>query len=160
MANCADWCCKTSATRSPPAASPFLDLAANQLACLHRRWLAQLTPEFAKIGLKLEGMTVQNVSLPEELQKILDQKIGMGMVGNDMGKFMQYQTAQAIPKFAEGARRYGGSGIASDAMGLGAGVALGQVLAQNLSQGPSLTRAIQRSRCLCAAGASRCNGER
>jgi membrane protease subunit (stomatin/prohibitin family) len=47
-------------------------------------------------------MTVQNVSLPEELQKILDQKIGMGMVGNDMGKFMQYQTAQAIPKFAEG----------------------------------------------------------
>ena len=51
-------------------------------------------------------MTVQNVSLPEELQKILDQKIGMGMVGNDMGKFMQYQTAQAIPKFAEGARRW------------------------------------------------------
>jgi membrane protease subunit (stomatin/prohibitin family) len=32
----------------------------------------------------------------------LDQKIGMGMVGNDMGKFMQYQTAQSIPKFAEG----------------------------------------------------------
>jgi hypothetical protein len=62
----------------------------------------ELAPEFAKIGLKLESMTVQNVSLPEELQKILDQKIGMGMVGNDMGKFMQYQTAQAIPKLAEG----------------------------------------------------------
>ena len=46
---------------------------------------------------------MQNVSLPEELQKILDQKIGMGMVGNDMGKFMQYQTAQAIPEIAEGA---------------------------------------------------------
>jgi len=39
-------------------------------------------------------VTLLNVSLPEELQKILDQKIGMGMVGNDMGKFMQYQTAQ------------------------------------------------------------------
>jgi membrane protease subunit (stomatin/prohibitin family) len=78
-------------------------------------------------------MTVQNVSLPEELQKVLDQKIGMGMVGNDMGKFMQYQTAQAIPKFAEGGG--GGSGIAGDAMGLGAGVALGQVLAQNLAAG-------------------------
>ena len=77
---------------------------------------------------------MQNVSLPEELQKILDQKIGMGMVGNDMGKFMQYQTAQAIPKFAEGAGN-GGGGIAGDAMGLGAGVALGQVLAQNLQQG-------------------------
>ncbi|CAN7365557.1 SPFH domain-containing protein [Polaromonas sp. LjRoot131] len=111
----------------------FLDLAANQLV-FAQALAAQLVPEFAKIGLKLEGMTVQNLSLPEELQKILDQKIGMGMVGNDMGKFMQYQTAQAIPKFAEGAGG-GGGGIAGDAMGLGAGVALGQVLAQNLQQG-------------------------
>jgi membrane protease subunit (stomatin/prohibitin family) len=111
---------------------PFLDLASNQLT-FAQALSTQLAPEFAKIGLKLEGMTVQNVSLPEELQKILDQKIGMGMVGNDMGKFMQYQTAQAIPKFAEGAG--GGGGIAGDAMGLGAGVALGQVLAQNLAAG-------------------------
>jgi len=99
-------------------------------------------PEFEKIGIKLENITVQNVSLPEELQKILDQKIGMGMVGNDMGKFMQYQTAQAIPKFAEGAGS-GGGGIAGDAMGLGAGVALGQVLAQNLAQGLSPSAAAQ-----------------
>ena len=99
------------------AGIPFLDLAANQV-------------EFAK---QLCDATVQNVSLPEELQKVLDQKIGMGMVGNDMGKFMQYQTAQAIPKFAEGSAQ-GGGGIAGDAMGLGAGVALGQVMAQTLQQ--------------------------
>ena len=111
---------------------PFLDLAANQLA-FAQALSTELAPAFEKIGLKLEGMTVQNLSLPEELQKVLDQKIGMGMVGNDMGKFMQYQTAQAIPKMAEGGG--GGSGIAGDAMGLGAGVALGQVLAQNLAQG-------------------------
>jgi membrane protease subunit (stomatin/prohibitin family) len=110
----------------------FLDLAANQLT-FAQALTKQLAPEFEKIGLKLEGMTVQNVSLPEELQKIMDQKIGMGMVGGDMGKFMQYQTAQAIPKFAEGAAH--GGGIAGDAMGLGAGVALGQVLAQNLQAG-------------------------
>ncbi len=111
---------------------PFLDLAANQV--MFADALAkELQPAFEKIGLKLEAMTVQNVSLPEELQKILDQKIGMGMVGNDMGKFMQYQTAQAIPKFAENAGQ--GGGIAGDAMGLGAGVALGQVLAQNLQAG-------------------------
>ena len=111
---------------------PFLDLAANQV--MFADALAkELQPAFAKIGLQLEAMTVQNVSLPEELQKILDQKIGMGMVGNDMAKFMQYQTAQAIPKFAEGAGH--GGGVAGDAMGLGAGVALGQVLAQNLQQG-------------------------
>ncbi len=110
----------------------FLDLAANQLK-FAEVLVTQLGPEFGKIGLKLEVMTVQNLSLPEDLQKVLDQKIGMGMVGNDMGKFMQYQTAQAIPKFAEGGG--GGGGIAGDAMGLGAGVALGQVLAQNLAAG-------------------------
>jgi membrane protease subunit (stomatin/prohibitin family) len=129
----------------------FLDLAANQLV-FAQALAAQLVPEFAKIGLKLEGMTVQNLSLPEELQKILDQKIGMGMVGNDMGKFMQYQTAQAIPKFAEGGG--GGGGIAGDAMGLGAGVALGQVLAQNLQQGLQGNAAQAASAAAAAAAAT------
>ncbi len=109
----------------------FLDLAANQLQ-FAAALVQQLSPEFDKLGLKLEALQVQNVSLPEELQKILDQKIGMGMVGNDMGRFIQYQTGQAIPRMAEGG---GGGGIAGDAMGLGAGVALGQVLAKNLSAG-------------------------
>ena len=45
-----------------------------------------------------------------------------------MSKFMQYQTAQAIPKFAEGGGG-GDSSIAGDAMGLSAGVALSQVFA-------------------------------
>jgi membrane protease subunit (stomatin/prohibitin family) len=109
----------------------FLDLAANQVEFANQLRLAT-APAFDALGLKLEGVTLQSVSLPEELQKILDQKIGMGMVGNDMGKFMQYQTAQSMPKFAEGA---GHGGIAGDAMGLGAGVALGQVMASQLSQG-------------------------
>ena len=51
-----------------------------------------------------------------------------------MGKFMQYQTAQAIPEFAKGAAG-GGGGVVGDAMGLGAGVALGQVMAQQLQAG-------------------------
>ena len=110
----------------------FLDLAANQIE-FAKALMEATQPSFSAIGLKLEGVTMQNVSLPEELQKILDQKIGMGMVGGDMGKFMQYQTAQAIPKFAEGAA--GGGGVVGDAMGLGAGVALGQVMAQQLSKG-------------------------
>jgi membrane protease subunit (stomatin/prohibitin family) len=116
---------------------PFLDLAANQIEfanALHK----EMAPAFEAIGLRLEGMTVQSVSLPEELQKIMDQKIGMGMIGNDMGKFMQYQTGQAIPEMAKAAGSGGGGGggsIAGDAMGLGAGMAMGQVLAQNMQQG-------------------------
>ncbi|HEX6704997.1 MAG TPA: SPFH domain-containing protein [Albitalea sp.] len=108
----------------------FLDLAANQVEFANQLRLATAAA-FEAIGLKLEMVTLQNISLPEELQKILDQKIGMGMVG-DMGKFMQYQTAQSMPKFAEGA---GQGGVVGDAMGLGAGVALGQVMANQLNQG-------------------------
>lgn len=110
---------------------PFLDLAANQVE-FAKALKEAVEGDFTKLGLQLDTVTLQNISLPEELQKILDQKIGMGMVGPNMGQFMQYQTAQAIPKMTEGGS---GSGIAGDAMGLGAGVALGQVLAHNLQQG-------------------------
>ncbi len=112
---------------------PFLDLAANQVE--FAKQLQEATAaEFTALGLALDKVTVQNISLPEDLQKVLDQKIGMGMVGGDMGKFMQYQTAQAIPEMAKGAAAGGGSPM-GDAMGLGAGVAMGQVLAQQLNQG-------------------------
>jgi membrane protease subunit (stomatin/prohibitin family) len=102
-ASCAGWCCNTCRTPSRKAASRSWTWRPTRLN-LPRHVTARTGAGLGQaMGLKLEGMTVQNVSLPEELQKILDQKIGMGMVGNDMGKFMQYQTAQAIPKFAEGA---------------------------------------------------------
>lgn len=111
---------------------PFLDLAANQVefaAALQK----ELDPAFEAIGLALDVITVQNLSLPEELQKVLDQRIGMGMVGGDMGRFVQYQAGQAIPEMARAAGQ--GGGVAGDAMGLGAGIAMGQVLAQSLQQG-------------------------
>jgi membrane protease subunit (stomatin/prohibitin family) len=111
---------------------PFLDLASNQIE-FAQALQKELGPVFEAIGLRLEAMTVQNVSLPEELQKILDQRIGMGMVGQDMGRFVQYQTGQAIPEMAKAAGQ--GGGVAGDAMGLGAGLAMGQVLAQNLQKG-------------------------
>ncbi len=114
--------------------TPFLDLAANQVA--FAKALQDATaPAFEKLGLKLEMVTMQNVSLPDELQKILDQKIGMGMVG-DTAKFMQYQTAQSIPALAASGAN-GGGGMVGSAGGLGAGVALGQVMANQLGQGLS-----------------------
>ena len=111
----------------------FLDLAANLVefaGALHEA----AAPAFEKLGLKLEIVTMQSVSLPDELQKILDQRIGMGMVG-DTARFMQYQTAQSIPTLAAGAGNGGGGGVIGSAVGLGAGVALGQVMASQLGQG-------------------------
>jgi membrane protease subunit (stomatin/prohibitin family) len=92
-----------------------------------RRCLPRWRRLFADFGLTLDSLVVQNVSLPEELQKILDQKIGMNMIG-DMGRFTQYQVANAIP---EAARNEGG--MAGMGVGLGAGVGFGQVMGQAMA---------------------------
>jgi membrane protease subunit (stomatin/prohibitin family) len=104
---------------------PFLDMAANQDE-LGNQIRQKLTPEFQRLGLELDTLQVQNVSLPEELQKILDQRIGMGIVG-DLNRLTQFQTAQSIPIAA--ANEGGGAGIG---MGLGAGMAMGQSMAASM----------------------------
>jgi len=71
---------------------------------------------------------VQNVTLPEELQKILDTKIGMNMIG-DMGRFTQYQVANSIPLAAQNE-----GGMAGIGAGLGAGLSIGQGMAQAMTQ--------------------------
>ena len=105
---------------------PFIDMAANQDE-FGKAMLAKAAPLFADFGLTLDSLVVQNVSLPEELQKILDQKIGMNMIG-DMGRFTQYQVANAIPEAA----KYEG-GMAGMGVGLGAGVGFGQVMGQAMA---------------------------
>ena len=48
---------------------------------------------FADLGLALDSFVVENLSLPEELQKMLDTRVGMNMIG-DMGKYTQYPGGQ------------------------------------------------------------------
>lgn len=100
----------------------FLDMAANQNA-LAERIAEQIKPALTEYGLTLDSFVVENLSLPEELQKILDQRIGMTMVG-DMDRYTQYEVAQSIPVAAA---NEGGGGVGVGA-GLGAGVAMGQAM--------------------------------
>ncbi len=102
---------------------PFLDLAANQTE-MSARMQQETQPVFADLGLALDSFVVENVSLPDELQKLLDQRIGMNMVG-DLNKYTQFQAAQAIPIAAANE----GGGAAGIGVGLGAGMALGQTMA-------------------------------
>jgi membrane protease subunit (stomatin/prohibitin family) len=101
---------------------PFLDMAANQ-ASLSGKISEQLNPMFAEYGLTLDSFVVENLSLPDELQKILDQRISMNVVG-DMGRYTQFEVAQSIP-IAAGNEGGGAAGVGA---GLGAGVALGQAM--------------------------------
>ena len=98
---------------------PFLDMAANQ-AALGVTIAEVVKPAFADLGLGLEMFLVENLSLPDELQKILDQRISMNMIG-DMNKYTQFQVAQSMPIAAANEGGTAGMGV-----GLGAGLAMGQ----------------------------------
>jgi membrane protease subunit (stomatin/prohibitin family) len=110
---------------------PFLDMAANQGA-LAEKISETLKPSFTDYGLTLDSFVVENLSLPDELQKVLDQRISMNVLG-DMGKFTQYQVAQAIP-IAAGNEGGGAVGVGA---GLGAGVAMGQAMMDAVKQSTS-----------------------
>jgi membrane protease subunit (stomatin/prohibitin family) len=107
---------------------PFLDLAAN-LAELSQRLGEQLMATFTDLGLALDSFVVENLSLPEELQKRLDERIGMNMVGN-LRDYTQFQVAQSVP--AAAANPGGGAGLGA---GLGAGMAMGKAMVDALTPG-------------------------
>lgn len=100
---------------------PFLDMAANQVL-LAERMREAMTPTFERYGLSLDNFAVENISLPEELQKAIDTRISMGMVG-DLGKYTQYQVASSVPLAAQNE-----GGLAGVGAGLAAGVGMGQVM--------------------------------
>jgi membrane protease subunit (stomatin/prohibitin family) len=101
---------------------PFLDMAANQ-GELGKHIAAIAAPTFEQLGLKLETFTVENLSLPDELQKRLDERISMNIVG-DMRAYTQYQAAQSIPIAAANPGGMAGMGV-----GLGAGMGMGSAMA-------------------------------
>jgi membrane protease subunit (stomatin/prohibitin family) len=96
----------------------FLDMASNQ-SHLASVMLESLKPVFGDLGLALDSFVVENISLPDELQKLLDQRIGMNMIG-DMGRYTQFQVAQSMPIAAANE----GGGAAGAGVGLGAGLAM------------------------------------
>ncbi|MBX3375159.1 MAG: SPFH domain-containing protein [Phycisphaeraceae bacterium] len=103
---------------------PILDLAANYNE-LGRFVRDQIAPHYAALGLELTAFLVENISLPPEVEKALDKRSSMGIIG-DLRAFTQYQTGQAI---GDAATAPGGSGMAQG-MGLGAGFAMAQQMAQ------------------------------
>ena len=103
----------------------FLDMAANQ-AALAAKLMERMKPAFAALGLELDQFVVENVSLPEELQKVFDQRVGMNMVG-DLGRYTLYAAAESLDLSAANT-----SGAAGMGMGLGAGAAVAQVLSNSL----------------------------
>ena len=75
-------------------------------------------------GLHLPQLYIVNISLPEEVEKVLDTRTEMSLVG-DMSRFQQYQMGKAMVAAADNPA----GGGAAEGLGLGVGFAMaGQML--------------------------------
>ncbi len=106
---------------------PALDLAANyeELSDAARK---AIDPKVRELGLTLTSFVIENISLPEEVEKSMDKRTSMGVLG-DLNRYTQYQAAEALQDAARTPNSAAGAG-----MGMGAGVAMGQMFANALGQ--------------------------
>lgn len=76
-------------------------------------------------GLEIPQLFIVNISLPEAVEKALDTRTSMGVIG-DMSKYQQYQMGQAMTMAADNPA----GGGASEGMGLGMGLAMANRMMQ------------------------------
>jgi len=101
---------------------PILDLAGNyeKLSQVAREKIA---PEMQGMGLTITQFLVENVSLPPDVEQMLDKRSSMAVLGN-LDQYTKFQTGTAI---GDAAKNPGG--VAGVGAGLGAGVAMAGAMA-------------------------------
>jgi membrane protease subunit (stomatin/prohibitin family) len=90
---------------------------------------AKTSDDFQKCGIDLYDFKIESISLPEAVQKKIDERAGMGAVmagGLGMNQFMQYQTAEAIEKAAASGNT---GGLMNAGLGLGVGMMMPGMMA-------------------------------
>jgi len=117
---------------------PALDLASNydEVSALIQQKIAS---DFDELGLSLTKFLIENISFPEEVEKALDKRSSMGVVGN-LGAYAQFQAANSMEKAAENPASGGIVGAGFGA-GLGAGMVgqMGNIFQQNSFDGNNPT---------------------
>ncbi len=103
---------------------PVLDLAA-QYRDLGAKIRTEIQPDIDRFGLELTQLLIENISLPPEVEAVLDKRTSMGIVG-DMNQYTQYQAANALEAAMTHPR------ASNPAVDWGVGMAMGQRLASSL----------------------------
>jgi membrane protease subunit (stomatin/prohibitin family) len=85
---------------------------------------AKISPFFEEYGLSLTNIFVENISLPEAVEKALDKRTSREITG-DLDKHIKYETGNAL-----GNENGGG---ASEMVGMGAGLAMASKMANSLN---------------------------
>ncbi|MBQ1654174.1 MAG: SPFH domain-containing protein [Bacteroidales bacterium] len=102
---------------------PVLDMASNYNEFSEK--IGQvIIDEYKEYGLNMTKFLVSNISLPEEVEKAMDKRSSMGVLG-DLNRYTQFQAANAM----EAAATNPGGGAAASGMGMGMGFAMaGQMM--------------------------------
>ena len=137
---------------------PVLDLA-SQYREIGDKLKASLNDDFDNLGVEICNMVVEAITLPEEVEKVLDQRSSVGIMSDKMASFTQYQSAQAIRDAAQNE----GGGLAGMGVGLGAGVGLGQAFTNSINTVKDEPRQVPGKQCpecktTIPAGAKFCPG--
>jgi len=106
-----------------------LDLAANY-DNVSAMITDKIQPEFNELGLILTKFLIENISLPPEVEEVMDKRSSMGIVGN-LGAYAQFEAANSMEKAAENPN----GGLAGAGMGIGMGAGMmgqmGNIFQQN-----------------------------
>lgn len=90
----------------------------------------ELQNDFAGLGLALHDFYIQSISLPDDVQKMIDTRSGMNAMGN-LDQYMKLKVADAL---GDAAKSNGGAGTG---LGLGAGLGMGMTLPNMIQQSMS-----------------------
>lgn len=103
---------------------PVLDMAGN-LVELGEIVAKQLCVSLADVGIEISAFNFENFSMPEALEKALDESATLGILGKNMDVYLKKAQADAL---RDAARNPGMAGTAMGAgMGVGMGMQMGQV---------------------------------
>jgi membrane protease subunit (stomatin/prohibitin family) len=114
---------------------PVLDMAANTQD-LGKLVSDAIKPVITGYGLSIPEFYIENISLPEEVERVLDKRTSMGIVG-DLNKYAQFSTAEAM---TTAAANPGGAGAG---LGTMIGLGLGQAAANPWGQPPAAPQPAQ-----------------
>jgi membrane protease subunit (stomatin/prohibitin family) len=89
-----------------------------------------MDPEFQTMGLECSKFFIENISLPEEVEAMMDKRTSVGMMAPVMGAYTQMQVADSMPLAAQNP-----GGMAGMGMGLGMGVGMGNMMGQQMGAG-------------------------
>ncbi len=102
-----------------------LDLAGNTLE-FNEIVKRGIQAKFNEIGLKLTNLFIENMSVPSEVEKALDERSKLGILGDRTDVLMKVAAAEAMKEAAKNP----GNGMAGAGVGLGAGIGMGQMFAE------------------------------